>query len=214
MGGAGCDETGTACHEDETKGREAKITIDFRYASLLRSCRCLVLSFSWSLPATNISAKWCATTSLNIPDAKIVAEYQEVAPNLYIRVLQDLERNPHAGLIVDLSGDPEGAIKALEKVKQAAPDLFVIASQLSRRRRDGDRLHARRRQRIPAAAAQAHRVPRRHGALERAPRTAPPRREQAGQGLHVPRHQGRSRHHDPGGELRLRAGAAQADYRR
>jgi pilus assembly protein CpaE len=65
---------------------------------------------------------------LNIPNAKVIAEYQEVAANLYIRVLQDLERNPGAGLIVDISGDPEGAIKAVEKVKQAAPDLFVIVS--------------------------------------------------------------------------------------
>jgi pilus assembly protein CpaE len=65
---------------------------------------------------------------LNIPNGKIVAEYQEVAANLYIRVLQDLERNPGAGLVVDLSGDPEGAVKALERVKQAAPHLFVIAS--------------------------------------------------------------------------------------
>src|SRR5919205_1823204 len=65
---------------------------------------------------------------LNVPNAKVVAEYQEVAANLYIRVLQDLERNPHAGLIVDISGDPEGSIKAVEKVKQAAPDLFVIVS--------------------------------------------------------------------------------------
>ena len=65
---------------------------------------------------------------LNIPNAKVVAEYQEVAANLYIRVLQDLERNPGAGLIVDLSGDPESAIRAVEKAKQAAPDLFVIVS--------------------------------------------------------------------------------------
>ncbi len=65
---------------------------------------------------------------VNIPEAKIVAEYQEVAANLYIRVLQDLERTPSAGLIVDLSGDPEGSIRAIERVKQAAPYLFVIAS--------------------------------------------------------------------------------------
>ena len=65
---------------------------------------------------------------LNVPNAKIVAEYQEVAANLYIRVLQDLERNPGAGLIVDISGDPDGAIKAVERVKQAAPDLFVMVS--------------------------------------------------------------------------------------
>ncbi len=65
---------------------------------------------------------------LNIPNSKVVAEYQEVAANLYIRVLQDLERNPTAGLIVDISGDPEACIKSIEKVKQAAPDLFVMAS--------------------------------------------------------------------------------------
>src|SRR5664279_5308217 len=65
---------------------------------------------------------------LNIPQAKIAAEYLDVAPNLYIRVLQDLERTPTAGLMVDISGDPEVAIKAIERVKQAAPDLFVIAS--------------------------------------------------------------------------------------
>ena len=65
---------------------------------------------------------------VNLPDAKIVAEYQEVAANLYIRVMQDLERQPHSGLIVDISGDPETSIKAIEKVKQAVPDLFVIVS--------------------------------------------------------------------------------------
>jgi pilus assembly protein CpaE len=68
---------------------------------------------------------------INLPEAKIVAEYQEVAANLYIRVLQDLERHPHAGLIVDISGDLEGAIKAVEKAKQAAPDLFVMVSNFS-----------------------------------------------------------------------------------
>jgi pilus assembly protein CpaE len=68
---------------------------------------------------------------INLPEAKIVAEYQEVAANLYIRVLQDLERHPHAGLIVDISSDPEGAIKAIDKVKQAAPDLFVMVSNFS-----------------------------------------------------------------------------------
>lgn len=65
---------------------------------------------------------------LNIPDSKIVAEYQEVAANLYIRVLQDLERHPHAALILDLAGDTDAALKALERVKQASPDLFVIVS--------------------------------------------------------------------------------------
>ena len=65
---------------------------------------------------------------LNLPNAKIVGEYQEVAANLYIRVLQDLERAPGAALILDLSSDAEAGIKALERVKQAAPDLYVIVS--------------------------------------------------------------------------------------
>ncbi len=65
---------------------------------------------------------------LNIPDIRPGAEFQEVAANLYVRVLQELERNPTAGLIIDLSFDPEAAFKALERVKQAIPDLFVIGS--------------------------------------------------------------------------------------
>ena len=64
----------------------------------------------------------------NIPNSKVVAEYQDVAQNLYIRVLQDLERHPHAALILDLATDPEAVLKALEKVKQAAPDLYVMVS--------------------------------------------------------------------------------------
>ena len=65
---------------------------------------------------------------VNIPNSKVAAEYQEVAANLYIRVMQDLERNPHAALVLDLAGDPDEALKALERVKQATPDLYVIAS--------------------------------------------------------------------------------------
>src|SRR5882724_13707776 len=68
---------------------------------------------------------------LNIPHAKVIAEYQEVTANLYIRVLQDLERNPDAALMIDLGGDTEASLKALERVKQAAPDLYVMASSFS-----------------------------------------------------------------------------------
>ena len=65
---------------------------------------------------------------LNIPNSRAVAEYQEVSPNMYVRVLQDLERHPNATLIVDLSGDTEQGLKSLERLKQAAPDLYVITS--------------------------------------------------------------------------------------
>ena len=65
---------------------------------------------------------------LNIENAKIASTYPEVSSNLYIRVLQDLERTPDAALIVDLAADPENSLKALEKVKQSAPEIYVIAS--------------------------------------------------------------------------------------
>ncbi len=62
--------------------------------------------------------------------ARVVADYTEVSANLYIRVLQDAERHPDAALIVDLSGDQEAALKSLEKIKQAIPDLYVVASNV------------------------------------------------------------------------------------
>ena len=65
---------------------------------------------------------------INIPNSKLAAEYPEVTSNLHIRVLQDIERHPDAGLMLDLAGDLEGTLKILEKVKQAAPELYVIAS--------------------------------------------------------------------------------------
>lgn len=65
---------------------------------------------------------------LNLPNAKLVGEYPEISMNLYVRVLQDLERYPEAALFLDLAGDPEVGLKALEKVKQAAPDLYVLAA--------------------------------------------------------------------------------------
>ncbi|HYZ86548.1 MAG TPA: P-loop NTPase [Bryobacteraceae bacterium] len=68
---------------------------------------------------------------LNQPNAKLVAEYADIAPNLYIRVLQDLERNPEAALIMDLGSDPASGLKTLEKMKQAAPDLYIIAADYS-----------------------------------------------------------------------------------
>lgn len=72
---------------------------------------------------------------LNMPNGRVVNEYAEVSPNLYIRVLQDLERNPEAALIVDISADPISGIKTLEKVRQAVPDLYIIATDYST---DGD----------------------------------------------------------------------------
>jgi pilus assembly protein CpaE len=60
---------------------------------------------------------------LNMQNAKVLAEYPEVSTNLYIRVLQDLERHPEAA-----SFDFETGVSAMGKVKQAVPELYVIAS--------------------------------------------------------------------------------------
>jgi hypothetical protein len=55
---------------------------------------------------------------LNVPNAKVVGEYQEVRQP-YIRP-PDLSGIPRPASMVDIR-DPEGSIKAIEKVKQAAP---------------------------------------------------------------------------------------------
>jgi pilus assembly protein CpaE len=65
---------------------------------------------------------------VNTANVKIIAEYPEVASNLYIRILQDLERHPNAALVIDLATDPDDSLKSLEKLKQAAPEIYVIAS--------------------------------------------------------------------------------------
>src|SRR4051812_13188143 len=68
---------------------------------------------------------------LNQPNAKVISEYADVASNLYIRVLQDLERHPEAALVLDLGSDPEDGLRILEKVRQAAPDLYILAANYS-----------------------------------------------------------------------------------
>lgn len=71
----------------------------------------------------------------SLSGARAVAEYTEVSANLYIRILQDAERHPDAALFIDLAGDTEAALRSLEKIKQAIPDLYVIATHLHN---DGD----------------------------------------------------------------------------
>ena len=68
---------------------------------------------------------------LNQPDARILNEYPDVSANLHIRVLQDLDRHPEAALIIDLSSNPEEGHRILEKVRLAAPDVYIIAADYS-----------------------------------------------------------------------------------
>ncbi len=66
----------------------------------------------------------------SLSGARVIADYNEVAANLYIRVLQEAERFPDAALVIDLAGDSDAALRSLEKIKQAIPDLYVIASHV------------------------------------------------------------------------------------
>jgi pilus assembly protein CpaE len=68
---------------------------------------------------------------LNQPNARIVNEYPDVAGNLYIRVLQDVDHHPDAALILDISHSPDEGRKILEKIRQASPELYIIAADYS-----------------------------------------------------------------------------------
>jgi pilus assembly protein CpaE len=64
------------------------------------------------------------------PNAKVVSEHEEVGLNLYVRVLHDLDRYPQASVLLDISGDVEQGLRALEHLSQAAPGLYIILSDL------------------------------------------------------------------------------------
>ena len=65
------------------------------------------------------------------PGARVLTEFVDVSANLYIRVLQELDRTPEAALLLDISGDPVGGLKALEKLRQAVPELYIVATDYS-----------------------------------------------------------------------------------
>lgn len=103
---------------------------------------------------------------------RILAEFVEVTPNLYIRVLQEVERHPEAALLLDISSDPVNGLKALEKLRQAVPDLYILVTDYSE---DGESILLT----IRSGAADYLTLPLKRGdlrdallRLERAPRRA------------------------------------------
>jgi len=62
------------------------------------------------------------------PGAALVSGLEDMGPNLAIRILQDLGGSPQAAVILDISSDAEQGLRALEQLRQAAPDLYVILS--------------------------------------------------------------------------------------
>ena len=47
-------------------------------------------------------------------NARVVAEHEEIGLNLYVRILHDLDRNPHSSVLLDISADSEQGLRALE----------------------------------------------------------------------------------------------------
>ena len=63
-------------------------------------------------------------------NAEVVGEHEDMGPNLYVRILQDLNPNPQAAVLLDISSDPEQGLRALEQMRQAVPDLYVMLSHV------------------------------------------------------------------------------------
>jgi pilus assembly protein CpaE len=62
------------------------------------------------------------------PAADIVSEHEEMGPNLSVRVLHYLNLNPQSAILLDISGDADQGLRALEQMTQAVPGLYVILS--------------------------------------------------------------------------------------
>src|SRR5436190_24149006 len=61
-------------------------------------------------------------------NAEIVGAHEDMGPNLSVRILQDVNVNPQAAVLLDISPDPEQGLRTLEQMTQAAPGLYVILS--------------------------------------------------------------------------------------
>jgi pilus assembly protein CpaE len=62
------------------------------------------------------------------PNAEITSEHEEMGPNLSVRILHYLNLNPQSAVLLDISGDAEQGLRALEQMTQAVPGLYVILS--------------------------------------------------------------------------------------
>jgi pilus assembly protein CpaE len=67
---------------------------------------------------------------MSTPNAEVIAQYEDIGPNLSVRILQDLQPRPHAAVILDISSDAEQGLRILEQLRQSAPDAYVILSNL------------------------------------------------------------------------------------
>lgn len=67
---------------------------------------------------------------MSMSNVEVIGEYEEVGPNLSVRILQDLHLHPHAAVLLDISSDAEQGLRILEQLRQSAPDIYVVLSGL------------------------------------------------------------------------------------
>jgi pilus assembly protein CpaE len=67
----------------------------------------------------------------NTPNAEIIGSHEDMGPNLSARILRDVDLSPQSALLLDISSDTEQGLRALEQLRQSAPDLYVILSDLN-----------------------------------------------------------------------------------
>src|SRR6516225_11492007 len=60
-------------------------------------------------------------------NSEIVGEHEDLGPNLAVRILQGLNANPQAAVLLDISSDPEQGLHALEQITQSG-GVYVILS--------------------------------------------------------------------------------------
>ncbi len=65
-----------------------------------------------------------------IPSAEIVSGYDDMGPNLSVRIVHDLTIYPQSAVLLDISADPEQGLRALESIRQSVPALYAILSAL------------------------------------------------------------------------------------
>ncbi len=59
---------------------------------------------------------------------QIVGRHEDMGPNLYVRILQDLNLNPQAAVLLDIAPDPEHGLRTLEQMRLSIPGVYVILS--------------------------------------------------------------------------------------
>ncbi len=63
-----------------------------------------------------------------MPNAAIQGEHEDLGPNLSVRILHDLNLNPQASVLIDVSSDRDQGLRALEHLHQAMPGVYIVLS--------------------------------------------------------------------------------------